>query len=316
MYRVRNWKEYNKALTNRGDLTFWISDSTLKEWDYTGKRRRGGVQLYSDVAIKASLAIKELFHLPFRMTEGFMKSILNKLSPFPIKAPNYTTLCRRAKEINFRLSAKKHLNEPLHVLIDSTGMSIYGEGEWQRKKLGKDKQRDWRKLHIAVDAKEQIILSLEVSGGRGYDSHYFGELIDKVRSPIEKIYADGAYDKLGCYLKAYERKSKLITPPQRTACEQKENRGYENNVAYNIRDDAIRFIKRYLDRDEGRKAWKEAQGYHKRSLVETTMFRLKSIFGDVVRCRTIETQKIQLLIRCYVLNQMTRLGMPKNMAVK
>ena len=315
-YRICNWSDYNKSLVTRGDLTIWFSKEMLDEWQFDGKRKPGGVKKFSDMAIQTSLIVKELFKMPYRMCAGFVNSLLELFGKKGLKSPHYTVLCRRAKTIALKLTTRHCSSKKLNILIDSTGFRIYGEGEWQRKKHKKDKQRDWVKLHIAIDEKEQKILSMDVSGGRGYDANYLEPLIDNIDTDIDSMYVDGAYDKRKCYLKAHEVNAHLIVPPQHNACEQKHNKNYENSPAYDIRDRAIRFIAEFSDEEEGKAAWKKMSGYHKRSLVETAMFRLKSMFGDVLRCKKFENQRIQLLTRCYILNKMTDLGMPENILVE
>jgi uncharacterized protein YifN (PemK superfamily) len=315
-YRVRNWSDYNKSLVRRGDLSIWLSEEMLDKWHFAGKRKPGGVKKFSDMAIKAGLIVKEIFRMSYRMCEGFVNSLLALFVKKELKSPHYTVLCRRAKTIDFKLTKMPSKSTKLHILIDSTGFHIYGEGEWQRTKHKKDKQRDWVKIHIAMDVKEQKILSMQVSDGRGYDANYLPPLLDDIKADIDSIYADGAYDKRKCYLKASAKDAQLIVPPQHNACEQKYNKNYENSPAYDIRDRAIRFIKEFSDEEQGRRAWKKVSGYHKRSLVETAMFRLKSIFGDVLRCKKFENQRIQLLTRCYILNKMTDLGMPQSVLVE
>ena len=314
-YRVRNWGNYNKSLVTRGDLTIWFSKEMLNKWEFTGQRKPGGIKKFSDIAIQTSLIVKELFNMPYRMCEGFIHSLLQLFGGTQLSSPSYSTLCRRAKTIAFKLTNRHCSSTKLNILIDSTGFRIYGEGEWQRKKHKKDKQRDWVKVHIAIDDKAQKILSMHVSGGRGYDANYFAPLVDDINADVDSIYADGAYDKRKCYLKSAEVNANLIVPPQHKACEQKRNKNYENSPAYDIRDRAIRYIAEFSDEETGRTAWKKASGYHRRSLAETAMFRLKSVFGDVLRCKRFENQRIQLLTRCYILNKMTGLGMPESVPV-
>ena len=315
IYRVRNWKDYNKALVERGNLTYWISKDVLAQWQYQGKRCRGGVRYYSDLAIQTALIIKELFHLPYRSCEGFLKSLLKYLNLPNLKIPHYTTLSRRASSIRPQLTRQVQQQHALHVLIDSTGISLYGEGEWKRKRHGEDNQKAWVKLHLAVNWKTRTILSMLTSGSRAQDGDYLAPLIDDIASPIEAIYGDGAFDRWKCYLKAFERGAVLITPPQRGARLQVENRNHSIMDALNCRDNAIRWIRSYEVFEEGRRQWKINSDYSRRALVENTMYRLKSLFGDVVRCRDIKNQITQLTLRCYILNQFTQFGMPQSVPI-
>jgi hypothetical protein len=313
-YRVRNWRKYNKSLEQRGNITLWFNKESLRQWQYSGKRDPGGVQRYSDGAIKTALLVKEVFCLSYRACRGFIQSLCHLVGYPDQPIISWSQLSRRAKEAKdfLKLHTSKNVK---HVAIDSTGIKAYGTGEWLRKKFDKDKQSAWLKLHIAIDTDRHEILSMDMSDGRCPDSDYFETVIDKASSDIEKIYGDGAYDKWKCYRKANSMGAVLITPPQRTACLQKNNRNHAPEKALKCRDRAIRFMRSHEDHEIGRKKWKEMVGYHKRSLVETNMFRLKSIFGDVVRNRNRENQYAQLLVRCYALNKLTNLGMPKSESI-
>ena len=314
VYRVRNWPEYTKSLVQRGNITLWFNKDNMAEWQYTGKRKPGGVQKYSSLAVKTALLIKEIFRLTYRSCQGFLQSLCKLMGNEEQSIISFTQLSRRAKELShiLKLSKVKKIKD---IVIDSTGIRVYGEGEWLRKKFHKDKQSGWLKLHAAIDADSQEIVSMDISDGRSYDADHFESLINDVQGTIEKIYADGAYDKRKCYKTAYCRDAKLITPPQRTACLQKDNRNNEPDVALDDRDQAVLFIRAHEDYECGRKKWKEMTGYHTRSLVETAMFRIKSIFGDIVRNKKKENQHAQLMLRCYILNQLTNLGMPQSVRV-
>ena len=312
-YRVRNWSKYNKSLIARGSIKIWLSPEIMSGWSYKGKRRPGGVKKYTDHAIKACLIIKEVYKLSLRQCEGFLRS----LSAFmPLKdIPSYTTLCRRMAKIEFDLLSQLKDKKNLHILVDSTGLKIYGEGEWYRKKHGVSKYSLWAKLHAAVDHASQKIVSIKRSDAHGYDSKYLGLLLDGLDIDISCIYGDGAYDKRICYKTAYELKSHLIAPVQRSARKQKLNRNYPNNKSLEDRDRKIDFIREFENEDVGRTLWKQVSGYHKRSLVETAMYRLKQSFGNRLNCRKEEHQAAQLGARAFALNMMTDLGMPKSVII-
>lgn len=305
-YRVRNWKDYNKSLVQRGSLTFWFSKEVMNGWKTDKKCASHGNQKYSDMLIFSALTLRQLFRLTLRATEGMMKS-LTELSKLPVCVPNYSTLCRRGRTLKINLGVKK-TSKARHVLIDSTGIQIIGEGEWKKLRHGESKHQVWRKLHIAMDAGDQTILSATMTESVRLDGNYLPELINQIEDPIEQITGDGAYDKINCYETAYKRKAKAVFPPQHNACIQRNK--HKKNPALQTRDEAISYVGRGDNRDKRLKEWKHANNYHRRSLVETMMSRMKSLFGDQMRSRTFENQKIDLLIRCYAINKINSLGLP------
>lgn len=308
-YRVRNWKDYNKSLVQRGSLTFWFSEEIVSSW--SGNDESHGNQQYSDMVILCGLTLRQVFSLPLRATEGMMKSLI-KLMKLSVGVPDYSTLCRRGKTLKVNLGVKPS-PKPRHVLIDSTGVQAIGEGEWKKLRHGESRCQVWRKLHIAMDADNQTILSAVVTESVRLDGNYLPSLIAQISDPIEQITGDGAYDKKNCYETAYKRNAKPVFPPQHNARIQRNK--YNKKKFLETRDEAIQMIGREADREERLKAWKIANNYHKRSLVETMMSRMKFIFSDQMRSRTLENQQTDLLIRCYAMNRMTELGLPISEAV-
>lgn len=311
-YRVRNWANYNKSLTNRGSITFWFSEDIAKAWHPNPTIcNRGGQKYYGDMVIHCALTLRQLFRLPLRATEGLMKSLV-ELMKLKVRTPNYTTLCRRAKGLKIDLKISK-THKARHVLVDSTGIQAIGEGEWKKLRHGESRHQLWRKLHIAMDADDQTILSATMTDSVRLDGNYLPELINQIQGSIAQITGDGAYDKKNCYQIAHQRNAKPVFPPQHNACVQRNK--YRKDPALDARDVAITQIGRSEDREERLKNWKQTNNYHRRSLVETMMSRMKSVFGDQMRARTFENQKIDLLIRCYAINKMNGLGLPVSIAV-
>jgi Transposase DDE domain len=149
-YRIRNWHHYNKALISRGSLTLWIDSRSTDTWlDQDIPDRRGRRRTYTDAAILCSLLIREVYHLPLRATEGLVRSVL-RLMKVNAPAPHYSTISRRARSLNLSLATSHQRIK--HLVIDSSGLKVYGEGEWKVRTHGKDKRRTWRKLHISMDA--------------------------------------------------------------------------------------------------------------------------------------------------------------------
>ena len=304
-FRVRNWKKYNAALVRRGCLTVWLDEEVLRTWKHTGPQKRGAPLQYSALAITCALTIRHLFRLPLRATEGFLQSIFALLD-CPLPVPDYTTLCRRARFLQMSL-LHPSTDGPLHLVIDSTGIKVYGEGEWKVKKHGWRRHRMWRKLHIAVDPKTHIVHAVETTDNDVTDAQAFKPLLNQVGQDIASACGDGGYDQRPVYAYLDERKIPHAIPPRHSARVQK---GKLNVDASGQRNAIVQRI-----REIGREKWKEESNYHRRSLVETSMFRIKTIFGDHTRSRTLDRQRTDARIQCRILNMMTTLGMPQSVRV-
>jgi hypothetical protein len=305
---VKNWSEYDQALVKRGSITFWVADDLAKTWRHMarGEKQRGSQFAYSEKAIEIMQTVKNVFHLPNRATEGFLRSVFEMLH-LNLRVPDHTTLSRRGKALT--VSMPKKAEGHLDIVIDSSGLKIFGEGEWKVRSHGKSKRRTWRKLHLAVDPHSREIQAATLTTNSASDGQMVPSLLEQIEQPIERFAADGAYDKRNVYdsLNQHAPHAILLIPPRKNA----RIWQHANTKAERLRrDENLRVI-----RKSGRKDWKQQSGYHIRSLAETTVFRLKSIFGDRLSARRIETQISQALIRCAALNRMTHLGMPDSYKV-
>ena len=148
-YRVGNWSAYEQALVQRGDVTLWLSADATDEWRPSPSGRPGAPKTFSDCAIETALTLRLVFRLPVRQAEGFLRSVLS-LMGVDLAAPDHTTLSRRSQSlaVEFRRIPSRG---PIHLIVDSTGLSIVGEGEWAAVKHGGRGHRGWKKLHLAVD---------------------------------------------------------------------------------------------------------------------------------------------------------------------
>jgi IS5 family transposase len=300
-YRVRNWKEYNAALTQRGSLTVWVSEDVIKAWRATARTgKKGHPQAYSNLAILTMLTLQEIYHLPLRGTCGFTGSIFELLK-LTLPVPSYSQLSRRRQTLEVALPRTKS-KEPLHLVIDSTGVKVFGEGEWKVRQHGYSYRRTWRKLHLAIDQATHMIHAVIVTTNNYSDGQILPELLEQVDDEIAQVSADGAYDKRNCYDALNERGAKATIPPQRNAKIWQHGNSKAERL---VRDENLRRV-----RQVGRATWKKESGYHRRSLAETAMFREKRIFGDSVSAHSFNGQATQLLVRCAILNRMTQLGMP------
>jgi hypothetical protein len=301
-YRVTNWSEYNKSLVNRGSITFWFDEDLQENWYYKGPEQRGGQFVYSDVCIVGLLQIKAVFNLKYRQLEGFVTSILS-IMDLKLDVPSYTQVSRRAQQVDVQLSLPKS-NGPLYIVFDSTGLKVYGEGEWKTRKHGISKRRTWRKLHLGVDEKTGMIHAqvLTENGEGDGDSQQFRDLLDQVESPVDRVSGDGAYDTYDIWSLLKERDIEGVIPPQ------------ENAIYWVDENDQLLDIGRNLVLEKidqmGRKEWKQHSGYHRRSLSETAMFRYKKIFGAELLSRKLKSQKTEAAVKVICLNKMTGIGMP------
>lgn len=300
-YKIKNWKPYNEALVKRGSLTFWFDNDVTKNWKNEAKTgKRGRSQTYTDIIIECMLTLKAVFHLPLRATEGFLLSLV-KLAQLTIPVPDYTTLCRRQRDHKVKL-LRHQSKEAVHVVVDSTGLKVFGEGEWKVRQHGWSKRRTWRKLHLAINPANGEIMASAVTTNSVSDGEILPCLLAQIPEPIEQVSADGAYDKTNCYDLIGKLGARAVVPPRRDAKIWQHGNSQKPPLA---RDENLRAI-----RGKGRKQWKQDTGYHRRSLAETAMFRIKTIFGSVLNARRFESQATEALIRCNALNRMTWLGMP------
>jgi hypothetical protein len=306
LYRVKNWSEYDKALVQRGSITFWLSDDLEKVWLYSGEKQRGSQFDYSDKAIEIMLTIKEVFHLTNRGVEGFVRSLFGMMN-ISLPVPDHTTLSKRGKTLQVKLPRKA--SGGMNLVLDSTGLKIYGEGEWKVRKHGYSKRRTWRKLHLGADPKSGEIQAVLLTENSVSDDAVVIELLEQIEQTLLACAADGAYDKRKVYdaLGEHSPAGEILIPPRKNA----RIWQHGNSKAEPLkRDENLRYIRKH-----GRQQWKDDSGYHMRSLAETAMFRLKTIFGDELSARLLETQTTQALIRCLILNKMTHLGMPESYQV-
>jgi len=304
-YTVRNWKEYNEALVNRGRLIFHITDEAIRLWEENERaKKRGRPKKFSDIAIETTLTLGQIFRLPLRSTEGLMSEILSKLGSSCI-SPDYSTLCIRGKTLKVDIRIRS-VREDLHLVVDSTGIKVCGEGEWKVRKHGWSKHRTWLKVHLGADEKTGDIVVGDVTGNDVHDGTMLPVLLWQIpeETPITQCSGDGAYDTRTCYEVLEKRGIPIVTiPPQKNAKIWKHGNTKGDR---HIRDENLRQI-----RKKGRSTWKDESGYHRRSLSETAMFRYKTLFGDKVSARTFENQRTSLLLRLKALNRMTMLGMPE-----
>jgi hypothetical protein len=305
-YRIRNWAEYDTSLRRRGSLTFWVSQELLDNWTTKEKTGvRGASPTYTDAAIETLAMVKYLFRQASRQAEGLLSSIFEMMK-VSLPVPDHTTLSRRLARLPVRLPVKNK-EQARHIVCDSTGVKVYGEGEWKVRQHGYSKRRTWRKLHVCLDEETLEIIVAGGSTNSVSDGEMLPLMLAEVRDEVCQVSADGIYDQRKCYNAINRVKARAAIPPRRGArIWQHANTRAERHV----RDENLRSI-----RKKGRKVWKEDVGYHRRSLAETTVFRYKITFGDKLHSRKIENQFNEMFIKCAALNKMVHLGMPQSYKV-
>jgi hypothetical protein len=300
-YRIRNWRDYNSALVRRGSLTLWVEQGVANRWrDTASPVRRGRRRFYSDLAITCALTLREVYHLPLRSTQGLISSVLRLLGA-DSPAPHYSTLSRRAASLEVKLPRLSQ--GPLYLAVDSTGLKLYGEGEWKVRLHGKEKRRTWRKLHLLVDHTSHECVALSMTDKDTLDRRELPGLLREAEGEAAEVLGDGAYDFQGCYKAIRERGARSAIPPQVRARVRAGPEFADRNAA------VVR------GREVGRDEWKKEAGYHRRSLAETAMMRFKTIFSDKLKAREWRRQEAELRLRCAAMNRMTSLGMPQSYAV-
>lgn len=300
-YKVRNWREYNESLVRRGDITLWFDEDALASWEHANEEvKRGRPFTYSDTAIECLLTLRELFRLPYRQTEGLGRALVQLLD-VKVPIPSFTLLAKRGAKLQISLAVSPSRG-PIDLVVDSTGLKVVGEGEWRSAAYQTCRRKTWRKLHLSINAETQEIVA-EVLTARGQvDADAVPALLSQVDEPVGKLYGDGAYDRWKVHELLAEAGISPVIPPQRGASIKQHGNSKAKPLA---RDEALRRIRR-----KGRSGWKKEIGYHRRSLVETSMYRLKQAFGNRLKNKAFATQQVEARLRCKLLNQFTQLGMP------
>lgn len=305
--RICNWKEYNKSLIERGNLTIWFSEDTISSWleKPSNRTKRGRPLTYSDDAILCALIIRAVFHLPLRSLQGFLISVVSLFGAC-IPIPHYSRICRRAASLGQSI---KRLTKkcPVDLVFDSTGLKVYGEGEWKVRQHGIGKRRTWRKLHIAICPDTQDIVMEVLTENNVADCSVMQEMVPHIPESVKRVYGDGAYDTMLCRKALGIMEIKPLIPPQKNAV---VHSGC-SDLWEVCRNEAVETIMGLGNDCEARKLWKKLTGYHKRSLVETTMFRYKCLIGEKMRARKMSHQRAEVYASCLAINKKNSLGMPR-----
>ncbi|MCF6438784.1 IS5 family transposase [Pseudoalteromonas luteoviolacea] len=290
--KIKNWSAYNRALIQRGNIAIWLSDDAIHQWQTAEKHGgRGRSNKYTDFAIETCLTLRSVFNLPLRALEGFVNSLLN-LMDAPIHSPGYSCLCKRGKTLDVQYRTKPTSQGFIDIVVDSTGLKVYGNGEWHTRKHRASKRRTWRKLHLAIDAASHDIVSAELSMVNVSDGEVLGDLLRSLRRNVDRVTGDGAYDTRDCYDEIAAKGAVARIPPRENA--QYWEKGHPRNSAI------------ILMHQFGLKHWKEKSGYHERSLAETGVYRFKQLTADKLTSRTFNSQHTKVMIKAKVINSMNK----------
>lgn len=308
-HKIKNWKKYNKSLEQRGDFSIWIEGSVLRSWIDLTPKKVVGEQLYPCAVIEACLILGKIYHQKLRQSVGFVRGLMKVMGHKNIMIPDFSTLSRRQGSLKVVFSdafSRLEKGEKLDICIDSTGLKVYGEGEWKVRKHGASKRRTWMKLHIGIDANTQEIISVKLTDNTADDATTAkGMLKDKMHQ-IKSFRGDGGYDDT-TFRKCLGNGIIQIIPPPKNAvvCKPTKKKPVPEHLFQ--RNEAVERIA-VVELKE----WKKEKDYHKRSLNEVAMFRYKTTFGGELSARKLENQETEVLLGCKVLNRFAQMGMPQS----
>src|SRR3954452_1399656 len=323
--KVVNWREYDESLRRRGSLTVWFSDEAIEAWKASPRTGRGGRPAYSDLAILTGLTLKAVVRLAYRLTEGLIGSVIGLLG-LDRAVPDHTTLCRRAETLEGPRPKPRGAGAgagdgtggdaggntgPMHLLVDSTGLKLYGAGEWLVEKHGTKRRRSWRrswrKLHLGVAAETGRIVAATLTDRDEDDAAQVGPLLDQVADPVASVTADGAYDQESVYADVAERHpdADVVVPPRSTVVP-----SATAETAPTQRDCHLQLIA-----EKGRMGWQKASGYNAHARAEATVGWYKRVIGAGLHARTDRRRATEVNVGVHALNRMLELGRPESVRI-
>ena len=301
-YRVIHWAEYNESLRQRGDLTIWVSEEAQSVWSAPRRTSRGGQRRYSDLAIEACLTLRTAYRLGLRQTQGLMGSI-GTLMGLDIRVPDYSTLSRRANGLSIAQAVRQAGSVPVHLVVDSTGLKIFGEGEWlAQKHKTKGIRRRWRKLHLGLDLASGAIVCANLTHDDVGDSTALPGLLDQLDAQVTGFLADGAYDGASTRDLLRERYGEtldVVIPPPKNAVTRPQS----------ARDPTVRIA--ILPRSAATAAW-PGNGHRVQPAQpdRNTDRPLEERHRPKLKSRSFSRQITEIKVGQKVLNTMTPLGRP------
>src|SRR5215216_5984701 len=303
-HRITNWPAYDAALRQRGSLTVWFSDEAIAAWQAEPRTTRGGQASYSPLAITTALTLRAVFRLALRQTEGLIGSLIGLLG-LELPVPDHSTLSRRAETLEVPRSQPG--TEPIHLLVDSTGVALCGASEWLTEKHGTKTRRSWRKLHLGVDADTGQMVAAALTSPEADDAAQVGPLLEQIDGTLASFTGDGAYDQESIYDAVAQRHpdAAVIIPPRSDAVLSETAATTPTQ-----RDRHLQVIT-----EHGRMAWQKASGYNRRARAEAAISRYKRVIGNALRSRTDQRRASEVAIAVEVLNRMLVLGRPDSVRI-
>ena len=287
-----NWPAYEAGLRRCGDLTLWLDQTALASWGAPRRSTPGRQPRYSDLAIELVLTLRLVFHLALRQAEAFATSVLALLG-LELRVPDHTTLSHRGRAFARRQPRVRASGGPVHLVLDNTGLELFGQGEWCATKHGRARRR-WLKLHLSVDAATGRVVAHALTDGHADDAAQVPDLLRQPEHDIASLTADGAYDGDPVYRAATTRQpgrpSDVVIPPRSSVVPSTADPDRESP-----RDCHIRLIA-----EHGRMTWQHMTGYGRRNVAETAVGRYKQLIGPRLRARNAAAQagEVALAVRC------------------
>jgi len=293
MGHKRDWAQYNKQLVNRGKINFWIKPEVFKNWKARKRKKAGRPFEYGDEVIEAMSYIRFKFHQSLRETEGFFESLIC-LKGIKLQVPSYTQFCRRMRHLKLpqELLSRRGVTD---IVLDTTGLKVYGEGEWRAEKYGGKKS--WKKLHLALDLHSGKLIFAEISHEHMHDTAYLEQVLQRTNKRKGRVLIDGIADSLRCYELVRRYKKDLVTPPKTGAVFRKES-------GFKKRNEAIKLILGLGNDRIARSLWAKLVGYNRRVLIESMVSRWKRVLGGDLRSRCEKRKDIEVGIKSMMINKM------------
>ena len=306
-YKVTNWPAYEAGLRQRGSLTVWFTEAAVAAWAAEPRTTRGRQPRYSALAILTAHTLRAVFRLAYRQAEGLIGSIIALLG-LALCVPDHTTLSRRSATLEVPRRQRPSTGagggeaEPMHLLVDSTGLKLCGAGEWLLEKHGTHARRSWKKPHLGMDADTGRIVASAPTAWDIDDGAQAGPLLDQVAGPVAALVGDGGYDQDRVYASVAARHPEVavVVPPRATAVPSDTA-----TTAPTQRDRHLQCIA-----EHGRMGWQKASGYTARARAEAAIGRWKQVIGDRLRAHTDERRVTEVEVAVHALNRMLELGRP------
>jgi hypothetical protein len=299
---LETWLERRISIEAGAPVPDPTTEEAIAAWAAEPRTTRGGQPWYSPLAILTALTLRAVFRLAYRQAEGLIGSIVDLLG-LTLRVPDHTTLSRRAAGLAVPRPQSNGPNggaQPVHLLVDSTGLKLCGAGEWLLEKHGAKVRRSWRKLHLGIDAETGQIVASALTSKEADDGAQTGTLLDQIADPVASFTGDGAYDQDAVYTAVAERHpdAAVIVPPRTTAVP-----SGTADIAPTQRDRHLQSIAA-----QSRMAWQQASGYSRRAKAEAAIGRWKQVIGDGLRSRMDEYRATEVDVAVHVLNRMLELG--------